>query len=144
MNFLTRKAVRLWQHQRHVISVFAQPRQLDVERRSRRRKGRRFSTVKEEFRSEDEHLEFLRSQARLPEGFAVGTRSFNFRPQELPTLDASMTPVPKTVETKSTMMAMAISIAGTSTTVPMTCVAPAPVAAVSKIAPTASTTTETA
>jgi glutamate N-acetyltransferase/amino-acid N-acetyltransferase len=45
----------------------------------------------EVFETEEEHINFLTSQAALPSGFSVGTSTFSFSPRELPTLDASMT-----------------------------------------------------
>jgi glutamate N-acetyltransferase/amino-acid N-acetyltransferase len=36
-------------------------------------------------------LTFLQNQSHLPSGFSVGTSSFSFTPQELPTLAANMT-----------------------------------------------------
>ena len=49
------------------------------------------SGVIEEFPTEEAHLAFLNTQARLPSGFSCGTRTFRFNPKELPTMDASMT-----------------------------------------------------
>jgi hypothetical protein len=45
----------------------------------------------EEFSTEEAHLNFLNTQARLPAGFSCGTRTFGFHPKELPTMDACMT-----------------------------------------------------
>lgn len=44
----------------------------------------------ESFRSAEEHLSYLKSQAALPKGFSVNSTSFRFHPAELPSMDASM------------------------------------------------------
>ena len=49
------------------------------------------STTTETFQNKKQHIQFLQDQATLPSGFSAGISTFKFSPQELPTLDASMT-----------------------------------------------------